>query len=65
VNAQPIQENMSFLNELLIEYKDIFAWTYKALKGIFRKLAQHHIELDTLIPLMHSQLLEGFKNESK
>jgi len=50
VNAQLIEEN---LNELLIEYKDIFAWTYKDLKNILLKLAQHHIKLDTLIPPTH------------
>jgi hypothetical protein len=31
----------------------VFVWTYKYLKSIFPKLAQHKIELDTLIPLTH------------
>ncbi len=31
----------------------MFAWTYKDLKDIPPKLAQHKIELDTLIPLAH------------
>ncbi len=31
----------------------MFVWTYKYLKSIFPKLAQHKIELDTLIPLTH------------
>jgi len=31
----------------------VFAWTYKDLKGIPPKLAQHIIELDTSIPLAH------------
>jgi hypothetical protein len=53
MNAQLIEKNMSSLNELLIEYKDIFVWTYKDLKNIFLKLAQHRIELDTLIPPTH------------
>lgn len=44
---------MSSLKKLLLEYKDIFAWTYEDLKGILPKLAQHCIELDTLIPLTH------------
>jgi hypothetical protein len=32
---------------------DVFAWTYKDLKGIPLELAQHIIELDTTIPLTH------------
>jgi hypothetical protein len=35
---------------LLKELKDVFAWTYKDLKGIPLELAQHRIELDTSIP---------------
>ncbi len=38
---------------LLKEFKDVFAWTYKDLKGIPPKLAQHKIELVTSIPLAH------------
>jgi hypothetical protein len=41
------------LEELFHEYKDVFAWTYKDLKGIPLKLTQHIIELDTTIPLAH------------
>jgi hypothetical protein len=40
------------LIELLEEFKGIFAWTYKDLKGIPPKIAQQ-IDLDTLIPLVH------------
>ncbi len=36
-----------------MEYKDMFAWTYKDLKGIALELAQHCIELDTSIPPAH------------
>ncbi len=47
-------ELVSFqLVELLKEFKDIFPWTYKDLKGIPLKIAQHRIELDTLIPFIH------------
>ncbi len=53
VNAQLVEENINYLNKLLIEYKDVFAWTYKHLKGIPPKLAQHCIELDTSIPPTH------------
>ncbi len=41
------------LEQLLMEFKDVFAWTYKDLKGISLKLAQHKIELDTTILLPH------------
>jgi hypothetical protein len=44
---------MNFLKMLLLEYKDVFAWIYKDLKCILLELAQHHIELDTSIPLAH------------
>jgi hypothetical protein len=39
--------------EELVEYKDVFAWTYKDLKGIPLELVQCKIELDTTIPLTH------------
>jgi hypothetical protein len=41
------------LKQLLKEFKDVFARTYKDLKGIPPELAQHKIELDTTIPLAH------------
>ncbi len=41
------------LEQLLEEFKDVFAWTYKDLKSIPPKLAQHRIELDTTTPLAH------------
>jgi hypothetical protein len=41
------------LIKLLKEFKDIFAWTYKDLKGIPLEVAQHWIELNTSIPLAH------------
>jgi len=37
----------------LKEFNDVFAWTYKDLKGIPLELAQHIIELDTTIPPTH------------
>jgi hypothetical protein len=33
----------------LKEFKDVLAWTYNDLKKIPPKLAQHKIELDTII----------------
>jgi hypothetical protein len=41
------------LIELLMEFKDIFAWTYKDLKGIPPDVNQHQIELDISIPHAH------------
>jgi hypothetical protein len=38
---------------MLKEFKDVFAWSYKDLKGIPLELAQHKIELDITIPLAH------------
>jgi hypothetical protein len=38
---------------LLKEFKGVFALTYKDLKGVPLKLAQHKIELDTTIPPAH------------
>jgi len=38
---------------LLKEFKDVFAWTYKDLKGIFLELVQHIIKLNTSIPPAH------------
>ncbi len=38
---------------LLKEVKDVFAWTYKDMKGITLELTQHKIELDTSIPPSH------------
>ncbi len=51
VNLEPIISYQ--LIDLLKEFKDIFAWTYKNLKGIRPDIAQHWIELDTLIPHVH------------
>jgi hypothetical protein len=41
------------LIELLKEFKDVFASTYKDLKGIPPKITQHWVELDTTIPFVH------------
>ncbi len=59
-NLQKIKINVDLepiisyqLIELLKEFKDIFAWIYKYLKGMPSKITQHQIELDTLIPPIH------------
>ncbi len=43
---------MLAIEQLLKEFKDVFAWTYKDFKGIPLELAQHKIE-NTIIPLAH------------
>ncbi len=35
------------VKQLLIEFKDVFAWSYKELKGIPRLICKHKIELIT------------------
>jgi hypothetical protein len=42
------------VEQLLKEFKYVFAWTYKDLEGIPPKLAQHKIELDTTISPTHT-----------
>ncbi len=53
VNAQLVKEKIEEFQTLFKEFKDVFAWTYKDLKGIPLELAQQKIELDTSIPLAH------------
>jgi hypothetical protein len=53
INAQLETGKVLELEQLLKEFKDIFAWTYKDLKGIPPKLAHHRIGLDTTIPSTH------------
>ncbi len=38
---------------MLKEFKNVFAWTYKNLRGIPPQLAQHKIELNIIIPQAH------------
>jgi hypothetical protein len=48
-----IKEKIEKFQMLLKKFKDVFALTYKDLKGTPPKLAQHRIELDTSIPPAH------------
>ncbi len=41
------------VEQLLKEYKNIFVWMYKDLRGIPPHLAQHQIELNTHILISH------------
>jgi hypothetical protein len=51
IDLEPIVSSQ--LIELLKEFKYIFAWTYKELKGIPLEIAWHQIELDMSIPYVH------------
>jgi len=53
INAQLETSKMLEVEQLLKEFKDVFAWAYKDLKRIPLELAQHIIELDTTIPSTH------------
>ncbi len=53
INAQLETTKVLELEQLLKEFKNVFAWTYKNLKGIPPELAQYKIELNTIIPLAH------------
>ncbi len=53
VNVHLIKEKTEEFQTLLKEFKDVFSWIYKDLKGILPELAQHRIELDTSIPSTH------------
>jgi hypothetical protein len=53
INARLKTSKVLELEQLLKEFKDVFAWTYKDLKGTPPELTQHKIELDTTIPLAH------------
>jgi hypothetical protein len=53
VNVQLMMTQTCSLRIFLHEFKDLFAWTYKDLKGIPLELTQHKIELSTIIPLVH------------
>ncbi len=50
-NLQPKKARK--LEQLFKEYKDVFAWTYKDLKGIPPKLVYIQIKLNPTIPLAH------------
>jgi hypothetical protein len=53
INAQLETCKVLKVEQMLNEFKDVFAWIYKKIKGIPPKLTQHIIELDIIIPLAH------------
>ncbi len=56
INAQLETSKVLELEQLFQEFKDVFTWTYKDLKGIPLELAQHKIELETIIPSTHQAI---------
>ncbi len=53
INAQLETSKVLEVEQLLKEFKYVFVWTYKDLKGIPPELTQHRIELDIIIPWVH------------
>jgi hypothetical protein len=53
INAQLETSKVLEVEHLLKEFKDVFAWTYKDMKGIPPKLTQNKIELDTIVSSTH------------
>ncbi len=53
INADLIALVAITVEEPLKEFKDVFAWTYKDLRGIPLHIAKHKIDLDTTIPPTH------------
>jgi len=53
INARLETNKMMEVEQMLKEFKNVFAWTYKNLKGIPPELAKHKIELDTTILSTH------------
>jgi hypothetical protein len=43
----------TYIEALLKEYNDIFAWNYIDLKGIPPQIVQHCIKVNTIIPPTH------------
>ncbi len=52
INAQLETCRVLEVEYLLKEFKDVSTWAYKDLKEIPPKLAQHKIELDTLVEIL-------------
>ncbi len=53
INAHLEIDKVLEIEQLLKEFKDVFAWTYKDLKRIPLELTQYKIELNITIPPTH------------
>ncbi len=56
INAQLETCKVLEVEQMLKEFKDVFVWTFKDLKGIPLELAHHKIELDIIIPPTHQAM---------
>jgi hypothetical protein len=45
VNVALLEQFQAKVKQLLTKFKDVFAWSYKELKGIPRSICKHKIEL--------------------
>jgi hypothetical protein len=45
INAILLASFQSQIKTLLVNYRDVFAWSYKDLKGICKEICEHKIEL--------------------
>jgi hypothetical protein len=53
MNAQLETNKVLEAEQLLKKLKDVFAWTYKDMKGMPPELTHHKIEFNIAIPLAH------------
>jgi hypothetical protein len=53
ISAHLDKRHAAEAEQLLREFKDVFAWSYKDLKGIPPSLAEHRIELEKDVPAAH------------
>lgn len=47
ISVAPSKQFQVKVKQLLSKFKDVFAWSYKELKGIPRSICEHKIELTT------------------
>jgi hypothetical protein len=53
LNVDLSEPMVAIIEHLLQEFKDVFAWTYKDLKGIPPHIVMHSMEFDTTISPTH------------
>jgi hypothetical protein len=53
ISAHLDRQHAAEAKQLLWEFKDVFAWSYKDLKGIPPSLAEHRIELEKDVLAAH------------
>jgi len=58
INAMLPSAFQAQIKKGLMEYKDVFAWSHKELRGIPRKLCEHKIELMVNVQLVKQKNIE-------